>query len=288
LRRALRILPPFYIVLLAATTLGVVGFLRSAVPPQPLPVASQILHFSNYWVARHGWDGIATGTSVYWSLAVEEHYYLVAPTVFLGLNRSRLTGWQRACIFWAACAVVLAWRYVLVLRFHSNPERTYLCTDTRFDSIAFGCALAVWHNPVLDAAPTARAESHKWLWTLLSTGLALLLITFVLRGPVFRQTLRYSLQGMALTPIFIAAVRWPRARPFAPLNWKAVRFIGTLSYSLYLVHEVAFSAVEQHLQLSAPANAAVALVVSLAIAWVMYEIVEKPCAALRKRLSEAG
>lgn len=46
-RRALRILPPFYIVLFVATTLAAMGFLnvQGAEPPRLLPVASQILHF---------------------------------------------------------------------------------------------------------------------------------------------------------------------------------------------------------------------------------------------------
>ena len=283
LRRALRILPPFYIVLLSAIALAVAGFLRGETPPQVMPIASQLLHFSNYWIAEHGWNGIPTGTGVYWSLAVEEHFYLVFPTVFLLLRRLRHTGREQAIAFWSICAVVLAWRCVLIFVLHSGVDRTYLCSDTRIDSIAFGCALAVWNNPVLDAP--RRAASGTTAGILFAAGLALLLVTFVVRGDTFRETLRYTLQGIALTPIFATVIRWPHWPGFRLLNWGPVRFFGTLTYTLYLVHQVVLAAVEQHSHLPGLARAAVALPVSFAIAWAMYVAVEKPCARLRKRLA---
>jgi peptidoglycan/LPS O-acetylase OafA/YrhL len=282
LRRALRILPPFYIVLVAATALAAVGFLHSG-DLQPMAVASQILHFSNYWIAEHGWGGIAKGTGVYWSLAVEEHFYLVFPAVFLLLSRLRLTGRQKALGFWSVCALVLVWRCVLVFLLHADVERLSLCSDTRVDSIAFGCALAVWHNPVVDG-PARRPESPLWGRLLLPGAVGLLLVTFLVRGPVFRETFRYTLQGIALTPIFVMAVRHPRWHVFRLLNWRPMRFVGTVSYTLYLVHHVALQAVAQHSSLGGVVNALVALLVSLAVAWAMHVVVEKPCARLRRRL----
>jgi peptidoglycan/LPS O-acetylase OafA/YrhL len=288
LRRALRILPPFYIVLLTATALAEAGFLRGTVPLQAMPVASQMLHFSNYWLAKNGWGGIATGTGVYWSLAVEEHFYLLFPAVFLALKRLRLTGRQMASVFWSSCAVVFIWRCVLVFLLHVSVDRTYLCSDTRLDSIAFGCALAVWNNPVLDGAGGRQPRSKLWRYFVFPAGVVLLFLTFVVREPAFRETLRYTVQGIALTPIFIAAVRWPQWPVFRLLNWQPMRFVGTLSYSLYLVHQVALAVVAQHSRLAGAPRALVAWVVSLAVAWAMYLLVERPCAKLRRRLSAAG
>jgi peptidoglycan/LPS O-acetylase OafA/YrhL len=285
LRRALRILPPFYIVLLGAIALAEVGFLQGQGPPQAMPIASQLLHFSNYWIAERGWAGIPQGTGVYWSLAVEEHFYLVFPPVFLLLGRLRLGGRQQAFAFWGLCAAVLAWRCILVFVLHSSVDRTYLCSDTRVDSIAFGCALAVWRNPVLDGLDDPPPRSLWWPRVALFAGLALLLVTFVVRNSAFRETFRYTLQGIGLTPLFAIAVRWPRWLCFRPLNWKPLQFIGTLSYSLYLVHQVTLAVFEQHTSWPGVLRAAAALVVSVALAWVMYEAVEKPCAKLRRRIS---
>jgi peptidoglycan/LPS O-acetylase OafA/YrhL len=289
LRRALRILPPFYIVLFVATSLGEAGFLRGKPPPQLWPVLSQVCHVSNYWIAFHGWSGIATGTGVYWSLAVEEHFYLLFPAVFLLLTRSRLTGPRKAACFWVTCAMVLLWRCALVLWLHANVDRTYVCSDTRVDSILFGCALAVWNNPVLDREGRGPVESRVWRFVLFPAGVCLLLVTFTVRSGVFRETVRYTLQGLALTPVFVASVRWPHWVIFRPLNWRPTKFVGALSYSLYLVHQAVLAAVEQHSRwigsARAPTRAIVAFVVSFGIAWTMYLLVEKPCAAVRRRLS---
>jgi peptidoglycan/LPS O-acetylase OafA/YrhL len=288
LRRALRILPPFYIVLVTATILGAIGFLGSDVQLQPKAVAAQFLHVSNYWIATHGWSGVAPGTGVYWSLAVEEHFYLLFPTVFLGLSRLQLGGKQKAFVFWSVCAVVLVWRCVLVFLFHVHSDRTFVCSDTRVDSIAFGCALAMWNNPVLDPNEPSRSvttEAGLWQRFVLPASAALLLLTFVVRASFFRETIRYSLQGMALTPIFIAAVRSPRWLVFRPLNWQPVRFLGTLSYSLYLIHQVVLTVVDRHSRMVGGRRALAALLISIAIAWTMYRLVEKPCAKLRRKLS---
>ena len=287
LRRALRILPPFYIVLLMTTALGEVDLLRSDAPLQGIAIASQMFHISNYWIATHGWGGVPIGTGVYWSLAVEEHFYLIFPAVFLVLRRMHLAGRQMAFVLWGSCAIVFVWRCVLVLLLHASVDRTYLCSDTRVDSILFGCALAIWNNPVLDRPGPRALAATFWPPVFLSAGVALLLVTFVVRGSVFRETLRYTLQGIALTPVFITAVRFPQWPVFRLLNWQPMRFVGALSYSLYLVHQAVIAGLAQHSRLGDVGRALLALALSLAIAWGMYRVVELPCARLRRRLSAA-
>ena len=50
--------------------------------------AAQALYLSNYYIIQNGWwDGRAPGTWIYWSLAVEEHFYLVFPVVYIVLRR---------------------------------------------------------------------------------------------------------------------------------------------------------------------------------------------------------
>jgi len=280
LRRVLRILPPFYLVLAGASLLTWVidgpGALGAA------PIAAQALHITNYWVIGHGYEGVPTGTGVYWSLAVEEHFYLAFPWLYVALQR--FAPRSQAMVFLGLCALVLMWRLFLVLHVHPSADRTYMGTDTRIDSILFGCALAVWHNPVLDAPLLAE----KWWKRLLLPGaLGVLAACLVVRGEVFRETLRYTLQGLALAPVMIAAIRFRHWPLFRPLNWRPVAFLGVLSYSFYLVHFAVISAVQRIAPgLDALLQGLLALAIALALAALMYRYVERPCARLRQRLTD--
>jgi peptidoglycan/LPS O-acetylase OafA/YrhL len=281
LRRALRILPPFYTVLAFATLLVVVGVLSG--PLLAKPMLALLFHFSNYWNVYHGAYGQPPGTAVYWSLAVEEHFYLVFPALFLVLQalfakRPR----AQAILLLFGCAAVLAWRFVLVLALHSPTDRTYLASDTRVDSILFGCALALGANPMVDEPGPASTGLRQ---VLVPLGFAMLLATFIYRADWFRETLRYSLQGLALTPIFIAAMRDPSWWLFRWLNRPLLRRVGVLSYSLYLTHHAILYAFERNLpRLPTPLRGALALLLSVAFAEAIHRGIEKPCAKLRKRL----
>ncbi len=283
LRRVLRILPPFYTVLVLTTSLALAGFLKSELEARA--ILAQALHYSNFWIARHGWSGVASGTGVYWSLAVEEHFYLVFPALYLLLRRMNMSHRAMAFVLWTICGAVLAWRCALVIGFHAEMDRTYLATDARFDSMLFGCALALHGNPVLDS--TGQASGTLFRYVLLPLGVTALFFTFVYRGAVFRETFRYTIQGLALYPIFISAIRWPDWFVFRVLNLRPVRFVGVLSYSLYLVHHAILFMVEQHTSLPKAVRGLLALGLAIAVAWGMWRLIEEPCAKLRRRLSTA-
>jgi peptidoglycan/LPS O-acetylase OafA/YrhL len=281
LRRALRIFPPFYLVLVGAALLSALGVLPG--PPQRAPLLAQLFHFANYWTILHGYDGEVAGTGVYWSLAVEEHFYLLFPAVFVLLHRGLPTPRSRAAFLWGMCALVLAWRCALVFVAGVPMNRTYLATDTRVDSILFGCALALTGNPALDReTPAGRG---LWLRWLLPAGAALMVASLLFRDDRFRETFRYSLQGLALYPLFVCAVRNPRLPGFRLLEHPFLRRIGELSYSLYLLHHVVISGVQRWVPLPRLVQGAIALGLAFALSSAIWRWVERPCARLRKRLT---
>jgi len=104
------------------------------------------------------------------------------------------------------------------------------------------------------------------------------------RNGAFRETFRYSIQGLALTAVFVSAIRWPESPIFSLLNTRPMRFIGTLSYTLYLVHFLALNAIQANTALGKVPGGILALAISFVVAWGMLEVVEKPCAALRRKL----
>ncbi len=284
LRRVLRIFPPFYLVLVAAWLATAWG----ALPGGTLNAKAmlwQALHLTNYYIVEHGWwQGIAPGTWVYWSLAVEEHFYVVFPLLYVALRRRFPSARGQALGLLAACALVLAWRCWLILAWDAPKDRTYVASDTRVDSILFGCLLAVWHNPVLDRqAFDQRRLARLWL----PAGLALLLASMVVREHAFDQTLRYTLQGIGLYPFFAAAILFHERWPFRLLSLAPVRYVGLLSYSLYLLHTSVLYGVDHWLATwPTAARGVLALALLIGLATLIYRWVELPCARVRKRLSK--
>jgi peptidoglycan/LPS O-acetylase OafA/YrhL len=284
LRRALRILPPFYLVLAVASLAVAIGVLMGEL--RPMPMLALVAHYANYWDIAYGTDGQPAGTGVYWSLAVEEHFYLAFPLVFIGLQRF-MAGAHRAqaLVLLALSAVVLAWRCHLVFSLHVPEIRTFLATDTRLDSILLGCVLAIGANPMLDER---RISRPALLYGLFPAGVALLLFCLVYRAGWFRESVRYTLQGIGLAPVFVAAIREPGFAPFRFLNHRWLRRAGALSYSLYLVHQVVLYVLEGAFE-KAPLvlRGVAALVLSVLLAELIQRNVEKPCARLRRKLAHA-
>jgi len=99
----------------------------------------------------------------------------------------------------------------------------------------------------------------------------------------------FSIQGLALSVVFTAAIRFHDWPPFRVLNWRPIVFIGTLSYSLYLVHDVMLRATARlWTQSHAWQRTLVALAAAFITSWAIYVAIEKPCAILRKRLRDAS
>ncbi|MEQ1506926.1 MAG: acyltransferase, partial [Myxococcota bacterium] len=196
-RRFLRILPPYFLTLAVVWGAAALGaFPRSDWQLEPL--WWQALFATNYRLVAVGADGMVPGTEVYWSLAVEEHFYLLFPWVAVGLFAIR-SGPVRGWTLLAGCAAVLAWRIALFTVLDpGDADRLTYATDTRIDSILFGCALALGRNPVLD--PPIGWATRRPAWVLAAFGAAIV-ATLVPRDPLFRETIRYSLQGLLLIPV---------------------------------------------------------------------------------------
>jgi peptidoglycan/LPS O-acetylase OafA/YrhL len=283
LRRVLRIFPPFYLVLLIGYAITLLGWWDGSISAEA--VVAQFAHATNYYVIERGWwEGLSPGSWVYWSLAVEEHFYLVFPLLFVWLSRRGYSGREQAVLLLALCILVLAWRCILVFGLGAPKDRMYVASDTRIDSILFGCILAVWHNPVLDRdGPTDR--SLAWLW--LPVGAAMVLLSLVYRRFEFEQTFRYTLQSAGLLPFFIAAIRWHDRGPLKLLGTRPFRYLGLLSYSMYLTHTSVIYGFESWTRWPEPVRAAAAFLTCVVLGDLIYRAVERPMGRWRKRLQLA-
>lgn len=266
-RRAVRILPP----LAFAIALAVAMSLTGALPPLYYPgLVTDALFLSNYMPL----SGVPMGL---WSLAVEEHFYFFFPLIALALlTRGGTRAAATFCVI--ACVITLGVRVFEVSRLEDFSNVNFW-THTRIDSILFGSILAFWNNPVID--PGDRLPPR---WKSYAIGLALLAGTFLYRDEVFRQTLRYTIQGIALIFIFNAAIR-DASGARRILDSAPLRFVAELSYTLYLVHSLivwAFKPLADDFG-TIPTMIA-ALLLSFAIAFLVYRLIEQPLGRWRRQV----
>mgnify|MGYP001017148469 FL=1 len=237
IRRFLRLSPALYVTLAITHVLVGLGWLGGGV--SAAGIAAQMLYFTNYFILFFDplLQQIPGGTSILWSLAVEEHFYLLFPLALVCALRARRSPMMHLSIGIAiVCLAVLIWRCVLIFVFEVDALRTYYATDTRIDAILFGCLLAS-----ISAARWAlpdHLDLERRLHTLFLCGIVGILATLLVRNAAFRETLRYSLQGLFLIPIFVYLISNPQSVYGQVLNSRVMKEIGQRSYTIYLSHFV--------------------------------------------------
>ena len=280
-RRFFRLMPPLLIALAVAYGLTYAGILPGNITLQG--IAAQILYFANYLeIFFQGSEKIPTGTAVLWSLAVEEHFYILFPVAMAAAFARGATNRSKIFVAVALCLAVLLWRSYLVYGLGVPEARTHYGSDTRIDSIVYGCILAfVMNGRMQDDRGGARLSPLEW-GALIAAGL-LMLTSFAVRDPQFRETLRYSVQGLALIPFFYLAVRRHRNWMFRLLNTPVAIKIGIYSYSIYLIHRVIIVMLEDNfpaLQQQIVVLALISLACSVGFAAIVDRYVDS---RLRKR-----
>ncbi len=274
-RRALRILPPLYAFLAFAVVLTLTGVVVDQLTGAGLSAA--LLHYTNVVMLVGDSAELVPGSGVLWSLAIEEHFYLVFPVLHLALARTSRR-WQGAVLV-ALCLLTLAWRCVLVYALGADYDRTYYGTDTRADALLTGCLLAVVANPVLDRV---RLRLRGALVALVGGGL--LVVAGEQLPERLAATVGQTLQDVGLLA-FTAILSVPRSLPGRLLEWRPLVRLGVLSYSFYLFHGIVLTVIEEHTDWGIAPLAAVALVVTVALSQAVHMGVERPVARLRRRLA---
>lgn len=278
-RRVIRLIPPLLVTLAGAVALALAGLVPADLDPATL--LSQIFFFYNYFAVATGDRSAGVeGLRVLWSLSVEEHFYLVFPLVFIGVARGRVRLWQIGALL----AAILGWR---VVRWHllgTSDWTIYVSTDTRFDSLLWGCLLALlwWKTDFRARVPGGGAG----MWFLMGLALLGITISLLYRDESFRATWRYTLQGAALLVLFHYAVSRPDHPLFRPLNWAWIRMVGVWSYTLYLGHHVLIWAIRTNLpEISILGLATLAAAFSVGWAVLVWWLIERPLARVRRRLT---
>jgi len=282
LRRFWRLAPPL-ICFIILSALLIVFCLKSV---KPLELLSAILYFANYYSIYWQYEALPFGPSplkILWSLAIEEHFYIFfAPLMaFFAHTQRRLFLLLLILLvvpLTIRCAAVLGEPLTLI-----RYEYTYMATEARIDSLAWGALLAWLCSHVRPARLKALLDNE----IAIGASLGLLLLTLLVRGEGFRESIRYSLQGIALLPLFYATVLGRSLQPLgAMLAGRPAVLIGKLSYSIYLYHWLALVFAGwvsgEKRALSVPWLLTYYLL-SIGLSYASYRFIERPSLVLRKR-----
>lgn len=241
IRRFFRLAPSLFTTLGIAYGLVYIGILGGGL--SFVGFLSQVFYLANYNAIFFG-ASVPDGTGILWSLAVEEHFYLFYPFALLLLFKVVPSKLHVAFILASICVACLVWRYYLASQPNFYELRTYYASDTRIDSIIYGCLLSLIYVP-LPVVSNQRLTARQL--AILFAAIVAIASTLLYRNEFFRETLRYSVQGMALIPIFYLATRFHGSRWFAWLNtWPAVK-VGRYSYEIYLGHLIIISVLNRKL-----------------------------------------
>ena len=284
LRRIFRLLPALilYLVLFSIILLGLSSIIT------PMHLASGLFYFANYYQVFIGYP-LHNPVPIAWSLAVEEHYYIVFPFLIL-MARKNLR--EILPLLGILVMAVLVWRIFLFSACHAQPElaacglpgedRIFHATDSIFDCILYGAIAALvlhYHSDIV--------RRHLIGRNILLLAGACLLITLLFRDEMFRETLRISLQCILIAVIIVNILFGEWEKPRSILAYKSMVWIGRLSYSLYLFHFgvlITVQAFQNHKQtLTEPIDFILYFILSFTFAAGSYYLVEKPMIGVRKR-----
>ena len=289
LRRALRLVPAGLLyVALSGTIFSVAGGYISFAGWAS--ASGYGANFYDLWAGyRSNLAGVRHPFNILWSLAIEEHFYLVWPLALAMLWRWRIALPASLVL----CTAVLAWRFFLFGHCAGDPlpgvcglaqenplwhyKRLYLGTDTRCDSILWGAVLACAER----AAPAFMASAARSRG-LAALALLLLAASFASSSPLWRDVLRTSLQGAALV-VLVPACLNAGSLVQSLLSASPAIVVGRLSYSLYLWHWGAFAVADACWPGSPFRLALIGLPLGALLAAFSYWGVERPMLRLRRK-----
>ncbi len=225
--------------------------------------------------------GVVMGS---WSLGVEEQFYLVWPAVFLALAHTA----GRRRVAWVAAIILASWVARLTLFFLDAPEAyIYTAFETRCDQLMCGCLVAVTLRAGLARGAVRALTRAPGLLLVTILALAASRVAEVRFGTSYRDTVGFCVEpglvALLIVQLFAAhrhpAVRWLDARP--------MRFLGALSYSIYLYQQLVLHFVPRFVPASLPLVVRLPVTVGLVVVvgWLSHRLVEAPINRYKARFA---
>jgi peptidoglycan/LPS O-acetylase OafA/YrhL len=286
-RRARRLLPALFLVLCFVGLLSWLAVPQGAYPGLRLDSLSTLLYVAN-------WHFILEGTSYFkaalppsplthtWSLAIEEQFYVVWPLVVLGLVKLRRAPPVLLVVSVVGALASTAWMAWLFSP-SADPTRLYYGTDTHAMTLLTGAGLAAG-LALLAGQRDPSALRAKGLGGLAvqAAGIAGAAVLCAMALKVNGETHwlykgGFLVCGVATATVILSVVTAPRGPLAMALSLAPVRFVGRISYGLYLWHYPLFIWLDhERTGLFGIRLLALRLVVTVVVATASFYLVERP------------
>jgi len=268
IRRALRIFPAYYVFL----AVSLAAMILIGTPPDTTLVLASLFYLLNYAIALQ----IVPSSLVShgWSLAVEEQFYALWPAIVVRFGRppARLKR-----VVAGLLVAVAAWRTVLAVL--GVDGYAYYAFDTRFDALLVGCGLALcaedrWLQPVV------RAVSLHPLLPVIPLVALPWSLTF---SGFWNATFGYTAEALLLAVLLVQAMTLGHRAPWHFLNTETARYLGALSYPMYLYHQPVAALVSHFGGWRASVQFVANVVLTVGAAAASYRLVEQRFLRMKRR-----
>lgn len=289
-RRVRRILPAAFTVMavVAALTLFTKGDSRVGLGWQML----SILTFSNNWVQiaqSHSYfaDSAPQVFSHYWSLAVEEQFYVIWPLLFVALCALGLRR-KHCLVVTGFLGIVSAVLMGVLVHPGLDPTRVYYGTDTHAFGLLLGAFMAFWmssQNASQLADSWPKYQTFARFPRLISFNSVIALLGLCVLFVVLPDTGIWTYRGgIVLASLLSGVVLYAIVQEIGPANWifksHVLRWLGERSFSLYLWHWPLIVMISEPFRMHGQKHSLIAGFIALAItvplSALWYRYIETP------------